>query len=429
MSRAKCATVAAWLMLLVALTDRVTAQVSALVPEWVFDGRSVHQGWVVLIEGERILAAGPANAVDIPPAGERLELPGATLLPGLIEGHSHLLLHPYDETSWNDQVLRESEAERVARATVHARATLMAGFTTARDLGTEGAGYADVGLRRAIELGVIPGPRLSVATRALVATGSYGPKGFAPEHSMPLGAEVADGIERLIRAVRDQIGKGADWIKVYADYRWGPGGEARPTYSLAELEAIVATASSSGRPTVAHASSAEGMRRAVLAGVTTIEHGDEGTPEVFVLMTERGVALCPTLAAGDAIAQYRGWKKGVDPEPDRVRAKKESFREAVEAGVLICNGSDSGVFPHGDNARELELMVEYGLQPIQALRAATSVNARILDLEDSVGAIRPGLLADLVAVRGRPDQDISTLRQVLLVVKGGETVRSELEID
>ncbi len=413
------------LLFLLCLSPPAVAQTTVLAPERVFDGHSIHQGWIVVIEGDHIIAAGPAAEIQVPAGAERIDLAGATLLPGLIEAHSHLLLYPYDQTPWTDQVLLESESERVARATIHARETLLAGFTTLRDLGTEGAGYADVGLKRAIERGAIPGPRMLVATRALVATGSYGPKGFAAEHQMPIGAEVADGAEGLRRAVRDQIGKGADLIKVYADYRWGPAGEALPTYSLAELEIIVETAASSGRPTVAHASTAEGIRRAVLAGVSTIEHGDGGTMEVFELMAEHGVALCPTLAAGYSIARYQGWRESVDPEPARLLAKRKSFTKAVAAGVMICSGSDSGVFRHGDNALELELLVDYGLQPIQALRAATTVNARVLGLEGTVGAIRPGLLADLVAVDGNPQQDISALRNVRLVIKGGEIVRSE----
>jgi imidazolonepropionase-like amidohydrolase len=394
-----------------------------LVPDRVFDGEAVHPGWVVLVEGERIAAAGPAASVAVPAGARRLDLAGATLLPGLIEGHSHLLLHPYDETPWNDQVLEEPLALRVARATVHAARTLAAGFTTVRDLGTEGAGYADVGLKQAIEQGVIPGPRMLVVTRAIVATGSYGPKGFAPEIDLPLGAEEADG-DSLVRVVRDQIGRGADWVKVYADYRWGPAGEARPTFSLAELQLIVATAASSGRPVAAHATTAEGMRRAVLAGVETVEHGDAGTPEVFRLMAEAGVPLCPTLAASEAVESYRGWKKGEDPEPERIRAKRASFQAALAAGVTICNGSDVGVFAHGDNAREPELMVEYGMAPIEVLRAATSVNARIFHLDDRLGRVRPGLMADLVAVAGDPTEDVSALRRVRLVMKGGELVGS-----
>jgi len=393
------------------------SQTYLLRPDRVFDGETIHDNWVVRVQGDKIEAAGPAGSVSATGA-EVIDLKGTTLMPGLIEGHSHLLLHPYNETPWDDQVLKEARSLRVARATVHAQKTLLAGFTTVRDLGTEGADYDDVGLKQAINQGIIVGPRMIVATRALIATGSYAPKGFSSDINVPQGAEEADGHDALIQAVRRQIGKGADVVKVYADYRWGLMADARPTYTLDELKLIVEVAKSSGRGVVAHAATAEGMRRAILAGCETVEHGDVGTPEIFKLMKEHGTALCPTLAAGDAVSQYRGWKKGQEPEPERIRQKRVTFRQALDAGVTICAGGDVGVFSHGDNARELEMMVQYGMKPLDVLRSATSVNADVFHLTDR-GRVRAGLLADLVAVTGNPATAISDVRRIRLVMKGG----------
>jgi imidazolonepropionase-like amidohydrolase len=380
------------------------AKAVLLVPArvWTATEDAPHEGWAVLVRGDRIEAVGPRSGIAAPANATTINLPGTTLMPGMIEGHSHLLLHPYNETPWNDQVLHEHLALRVARATNHARAALLAGFTSSRDLGTEGAGYADVGLRDAIIQGIIPGPRLQVATRAIVVTGEYAPKGFATEYAdaIPQGAEEADGPDGISKVVRDQIKHGADWVKIYADYRWGLNGEAMPGPTQDEFNLIVNIAKSSGRGVAAHATTAEGMRRAALAGVETIEHGDGGTPEVFKLMAERGICYVPTVSVGG-------------------RNKQQVLKYALDAGVTICNGADSGPVAHGDNAREVEGLVTNGMTPLQALRAATINDAKMMHWGDRLGAVKTSFLADLIAVDGDPTRDITAIGKVKLVMKGG----------
>jgi len=395
-----------------------------LTADRVFDGEVMHEGWAVIVEGDKIVAAGPKNKIKEPPGATKINFPNSTLTPGLIEGHSHLFLYPYNITDWDTQVLKETDSYRTARATVHAKNTLMAGFTTARDLGTEGAGYSDVALKRAINEGIIPGPRLMVAGRAIVSTGSYGPKGYDHDQEIMLGAEPADGND-LVRVVRDQIGKGADFIKIYADYRWGINGEDQPSFTLDELKLINEVTRSSGRVMVCHAKSKEAIKRAVLAGAETIEHGDFIDVEIGKLMKEHNVTYYPTVSAVDVISQYRGWKKGISVEPANVTNKKKSFKEAIASGVTIGMGGDVGVYPHGENVQEMELMVEYGMKTMDVLKAATSVNARTFHLENQVGFVKEGLKADLVIVTGDPSKNISDLRKVKFVMKDGVVYRNE----
>jgi imidazolonepropionase-like amidohydrolase len=392
--------------------------VTVLQPDRVFDGvSSIHEGWVVAIQGEIIIFAGPKTSFKPPTNAQILLLSGTTLTPALIDAHSHLLLHPYDEAKWEEQVSKEPVAERISRATIHARANLLSGFTTLRDLGTEGAQLADVGIKSAIEKGIIPGPRLLVTTRAIVATGSYAPRNFAPEWRIPQGADEADG-DHLRTLVRRQIREGADWIKIYADTPHGLGPNPKPAFSIEELKLVVATAADAGVKVAAHAQSKEGMKRAALAGVATIEHGDAGDIEIFRLMAQKKIGYCPTLATAEAYARYDGWKPN-SPLPTALVSKKESFKAALESGVLIGNGSDIGVFPHGQGYQELEMLVKYGMTPLQALRCATSDASKLLALENKVGMVKEGMIADLAAFEGDPSKDIKDIRKVKFVMKSG----------
>jgi imidazolonepropionase-like amidohydrolase len=394
-----------------------------LTADRIFDGEKMLVGKAVIVKGNKIQAL-VEKSVPVPPGAKVMDFKNATLLPGLIEGHAHLFLYPYNITDWDTQVLKETDALRTIRASVHAKNTLMAGFTSVRDLGTEGAGYADVSLKKAILDKIIEGPRMMVAGRAIVSTGSYGPKGYDNDQKIMLGAEPADGNE-LVRVVRDQIWQGADFIKIYADYRWGLMGEDRPTFTLDELKLINEVTTSSGRVMVCHAKSKEAIRRSVLAGAVTIEHGDFLDEEIGKLMKEHQVIFMPTIAAVDKITQYRGWKKGIDPDPENVVRKKLSFKAALASGVTIGMGGDVGVFPHGDNVMEMELMAEYGMPNLDILKAATSVNARAMNWQDKLGHIKEGFLADLVVVKGNPLDNISQIREVKFVMKDGVVYKKE----
>ena len=399
-----------------------------LLPErvWTAEGDTAHTGWAVLVHDGVIAAVGPRASVNVPADAQRIELPGATLTPGLVDLHAHLFLHPYNETLWNDQVLTEAQDYRTLLAAKHARDTLLAGFTTLRDLGTEGAGYADVSVQRAIDEGLIPGPRLFVATRAIVATASYGPgpRGFRPDLELPGGAQEVSGVDQAMAAVREQAARGADWIKVYGDYRVGPGGATAPTFTPAELKALVDTAHQLGRPVAVHAASDAGVRLAAEAGADSIEHGYGASAATFQLLKQKGIAYEPTLTAVEATEQYfHHYVPGRDPPTPRMQEAAHAFRTALKLGVTIGNGSDVGVFAHGENWREPAAMVAAGMTPAQALHAATDVAAKILRQQAVFGRIAPGLRADLAAFAGDPGTQIGDLAHPVFVMKDGSVYR------
>jgi imidazolonepropionase-like amidohydrolase len=398
--------------------------VTAIKAGKLIDGKSdtPQSNITILVEGNRITAVGSGIIV---PAGARVvDLSNYTVMPGLIDAHTHLLLQgDITAEEYDAQLLKQSLQYRTILATVNARTALENGFTTLRDLETEGAGYSDVDVKRAINNGVIPGPRLLVATRSLDVTGAYPLLGYAPDVHVPVGVQTCDGPDDCRRAVREQIKYGADWIKVYADrsYFFKPDGtlSSIPTFTQQEMNAIVDEAHRQQRKVSSHAMATPGQKTSLDAGVDSIEHGDYLSDEILAQMKRQNVFYCPTLYVGVYVAKGRAaagapiWEKMVD-------IARQSFGRALKAGVTIVFGTDAGGFAWSENeAKEFSYMVKYGMTPMQAIQSATSVAASALDLGDKIGSIEAGKLADIVAVKGDPLADISILENVSFVMKDG----------
>ena len=383
----------------------------------------------ILVEGDRIVSVGPYVEISGKAAGaERVDLGSMTVLPGLIDNHTHVLLQgDVTAADYDEQLLKESIPYRTIRATAAARTALMNGFTTIRDLETEGAMYADVDLKTAIARSVVPGPRMFVATRAFSATGMYPLLGYSWELRMPEGVQVVDGPEEIRKAVREQVKYGADWIKVYADRKYYIASDGRlrswVNFTDEEFKAFVSEAHRLGRKVAVHAVGWDGIDAALRAGVNTIEHGDGLTPDLIDRMIKQKVYWCPTIYVGVYVAGGRG-----GPWPKMVELERQAFGTALKRGLLplISYGTDAGGYPWTENqAKEFAYMVKYGMTPMQAIKAATSVAAGLLDRGDSLGAVAPGHYADLVAVRGDPLRDITELERVRWVMKGGTVYKSE----
>ena len=398
------------------------------------DGRSdqARRNQVVVVRGRWIEAVGDAATTPVPPGASVIDLAGATVLPGLIDSHTHVFLQGEDpkEGGYDAQLLSAPLALRAARAAVSARRALEQGFTTIRDVETEGAGYGDVGIKQAVEKGYVPGPRMFVCTRAISTTGGYPLEGYAPEIEVPKGAQLVDGPVEARKAAREQLDHGADWIKVYMTHRsWvDEKGDlvSQPTLTLEELRAIVDEAHGWRRKVACHAYGGEGLHRALEGGCDSIEHGLDLDDAAVARMVRQGTWYCPTLAV-----YYTQWAPADTPQGQRDRKRAEvhgpSFQRALKAGVKIVFGTDVGGFSWSDPiAQEFPRMVELGMSAMAAVRSATSVPAEMLGLAGQVGVVAPGALADLIAVRGDPLRDVKELERVGFVMKDGAVFKNEM---
>ncbi|HEY1264379.1 MAG TPA: amidohydrolase family protein, partial [Terriglobales bacterium] len=399
------------------------------------DGKSdaPRHNQMIVVRGNRIESVGDAGKGALPAGATEIDLSQATVLPGLIDSHTHIFLQGEDpaQGGYDANILKQPIALRAARATVSVRRALEQGFTTLRDVETEGAGYGDVGIKEAIEQGYIPGPRLFVATRAISTTGGYPLEGYAPELEMPKGVQIVDGPVEARKAAREQLDHGADWIKVYMTHRsWiGKNGElvSQPTLTVEELKAIVDEAHGWGKKVACHAYNGIGLQRALDGGCDSIEHGLEITDAQIAQMLKQGTWYCPTLSA-----YYYYWEpeNTASGQRDRKRAAVHdvSFKKALKAGVKIVFGTDVGGFSWTEPiAQEFTRMVDLGMSPMDAIHSSTSRAAEMLDMEGQIGVITPGAYADLVAVKGDPLQDIRVLGNVPFVMKDGKVFKNELK--
>ncbi|MGZ4811462.1 MAG: amidohydrolase family protein [Terriglobales bacterium] len=412
-------------------------QVLAIRAGRLIDGKSdqPRANQLVLIRGNRIESVGDAASAQLPPNAQVIDLTRATVLPGLIESHTHIFLQGEDpaQGGYDANLLNHPVAYRAARAAVAARRALEQGFTTIRDVETEGAGYGDVGIKEAINEGWIAGPRMFVVTRALSTTGGYPLEGYAPEYDLPKGVQIADGPVEFRKATREQLANGADWIKVYMTHRSWVDAQGRlqsqPTLTLDEIKAVVDEAHGWGRKVACHAYNGIGLHRALDGGCDSIEHGLELDDAAIAQMVKQGTWYCPTLSP-----YYYWWAPENTPQGKRDRKRAEvhgpSFQKALRAGVKIVFGTDVGSFPWTDLnspiAQEFPRMVEFGMTPMGAIKSATSMPAQMLEMVGQIGVIAPGAYADVIAVSDDPLRDIKALENVGFVMKDGKVFKNEM---